>query len=123
MKKIIIYFTGLIILSSCTGLRDAGKVLRNEKIKTTDEFLVKKKAPLALPPNYEKIPEPGSILQNKEKEEEKIQKILKVPKTNSISKNKSSSVEESILDRLRKWLIQTIFLQTILIQKTSKAIL
>jgi hypothetical protein len=102
MKKIIIYFTGLIILSSCTGLRDAGKVLRNEKIKTTDEFLVKKKAPLALPPNYEKIPEPGSILQNKEKEEEKIQKILKVPKTNSISKNKSSSVEESILDRLRK---------------------
>ena len=68
MKKTIIYFTGLIILSSCTGLRDAGKVLRNEKIKTTDEFLVKKKAPLALPPNYEKIPEPGSILQNKEKE-------------------------------------------------------
>ena len=102
MKKTIIYFTGLMILASCTGLKDAGKVLRNEKIKTTDEFLVKKKAPLALPPNYEKIPEPGSILQNNEKEEEKIQKILKIPETNSSSKNKSSSVEESILDRLRK---------------------
>ena len=96
------YLILLILITSCGSFAEAGKVLRNEKIKTTDEFLVKKKAPLALPPNYEKIPEPGSILQNKEKEEEKIQKILKVPKTNSISKNKSSSVEESILDRLRK---------------------
>ena len=39
---------------------DASKVLRNEKIKTTDEFLVKKREPLVLPPDYRTIPEPGS---------------------------------------------------------------
>ena len=33
---------------------DARKVLRNEKIKTTDEFLVKKREPLVLPPDYRK---------------------------------------------------------------------
>ena len=83
-------------------MKDVGKVLRNEKIKTTDEFLVKKRNPLVLPPDFEKIPEPGSISKTKEDEDEKIKKILKVPKTDSINKKKSSSIEESILDRIRK---------------------
>ena len=51
----------LIILTACSGLNEAGKVLRNEKVKTTDEFLVKKRGPLVLPPNYEEITEPGAI--------------------------------------------------------------
>ena len=38
------------ILSACGGLKDAGKVLRNEKIRTTDEFLIKKRNPLV--PEY-----------------------------------------------------------------------
>ena len=33
----------LILLNSCGSLGEAGKILRNEKIKTTDEFLVKKR--------------------------------------------------------------------------------
>ena len=41
-------------------MKEAGQVLRNEKVKTTDEFLVKKKQPLILPPDYDKIPNPGS---------------------------------------------------------------
>ena len=36
------------------------KVLRNEKIKTTDEFLVEKRDPLVFPPDFDKIPEPGT---------------------------------------------------------------
>ena len=43
MKKIYIFINIFFFLVSCGGLKDAGKVLRNEKIKTTDEFLVKKK--------------------------------------------------------------------------------
>ena len=69
--------------------------------KTTDEFLVKKKDPLVLPPDYEKIPEPGTISRQVEKEEDKIKKILKVPKTVENSK-KSSSVEQTILNEIRK---------------------
>ena len=36
-----------------------------KKLKTTDEFLVKKKDPLVLPPDYNKIPEPGSLKKKK----------------------------------------------------------
>jgi len=94
---LIIFF----LLVSCSGLKDAGSVLKNEKKKTTDEFLVKKKDPLVLPPDYKEIPEPGSISKKKEKEEDKIKKILKAPNTKDASK-KSSSIEQSILKELRK---------------------
>lgn len=91
----------LILITACSGLKDAGKVLRNEKIRTTDEFLVKKRNPLVLPPNYEEIPEPGSILKEKEDQEDNIKKLLKAPETID-EKKASSSVEESILSRIKK---------------------
>ena len=65
MKNIRILLITFLLLVSCGGLEDAGKVLRNEKITTTDEFLVKKKDPLVLPPDYDKIPEPGTISKKK----------------------------------------------------------
>ena len=64
-----------ILLNACGGLSDAGKVLRNEKVKTTDEFLVKKRKPLVLPPEFNEVPEPGSISKNK-KAIKKISKIF-----------------------------------------------
>tara|TARA_B100001057_G_C22642411_1_gene868772 strand:+ start:25 stop:333 length:309 start_codon:yes stop_codon:yes gene_type:complete len=102
MKNIQFLLIISFLLVSCGGLKDAGKVLRNEKISTTDEFLVKKRNPLVLPPNFEEIPEPGSISKKNENEDEKIKKIIKAPKTNSSVKSKSSSLEESILNRIRK---------------------
>ena len=46
-------------------------MLKNEKVKTTDEFLVKKKRAFVLPPDYEKVPEPG-FTANKKKKKKKI---------------------------------------------------
>ena len=101
MKKIyFLFFT--LILYSCTSLENAGKVLRNEKIKTNDEFLVKKKDPLILPPDHKKIPEPGSIANDKKSDTQRIKKILKAPKDKSTGVNKSSSVEKSILEKIRQ---------------------
>ena len=102
MKNIQFFLIISFLLASCGSLKDAGKVLRNEKIKSTDEFLVKKRNPLVLPPNFEEIPEPGSISANKQSEDEKIKKILNAPKTDNSSKRKSSSLEESILNKIRK---------------------
>tara|TARA_Y200000002_G_C22392467_1_gene542098 strand:+ start:169 stop:474 length:306 start_codon:yes stop_codon:yes gene_type:complete len=101
MKKINFLLIVYFFLLSCGGLKDAGKVLRNEKIRTTDEFLVKKRNPLVLPPNFEEIPEPGSISKNKESDKEKIKNILKISEDN-LSKDKSSSIEKSILNKIRK---------------------
>ena len=62
---------------------------------------LQKKDPLVLPPDYEKIPEPGTIVKKKADEKDKIRKILNSSKKENISKNQSSSTEESILEKIR----------------------
>ena len=101
--KVILFVTFLIfIVTSCTSVKEAGQVLRNEKVKTTDEFLVKKKQPLILPPDYDKIPEPGSTDKIQNNDEDKIRKILKKSEADQADMNKSGSVEKSIIDKIRK---------------------
>jgi len=102
MKNIVFSIIAFIVLVSCSNLQEAGKVLRNEKTITTDEFLVKKKEPLIMPPDLDKIPEPESLKNKKENEEEKIKKILKVPETSVKKNNSNSSTEELIIDKINK---------------------
>ena len=78
MKNLYITIIILIFLSSCSSFKEVGQVMRNEKIKTNDEFLIEKKEPLVLPPDYKDLPEPDSV-KNKEKKDDKIKKILKTP--------------------------------------------
>jgi len=99
--KIPIFFLILItFLNSCNTMSDAGKAIRNEKINTTDEFLVKKRQPLSLPPDYDLLPKPKSknIIKNNS---EDINEILKIPK-GEVKKKGSSSVEQSIINQIRK---------------------
>ena len=100
-NKLFLSFIILNFLLSCASFDEAGKVLKNEKIKTTDEFLVKKRGPLILPPDFDKIPEPGSINDEKDENKEKIQKILKVQEDKK-GDSKSSSIENEILNKIRK---------------------
>ena len=101
MKKIFL-LVFLFTLLSCQGLKDAGKVLKGEKVKTTDEFLVKKKNPLQLPPNFDEVPKPDSINQDDKNDEGNIKKILKVPTQEKINSKKKSSIEKSILREIQK---------------------
>ena len=101
--KAIVFITFLVFsVTSCTSVKEAGQVLRNEKVKTTDEFLVKKKQPLILPPDYDKIPEPGSSNKIKNNDKDNIRKILKKSEEDQADMNKSGSVEKSIIDKIRK---------------------
>ena len=106
-KKILIVLIAsftTIILSSCGGLSDAGKVLRNEKILNTDEFLVKKRAPLVLPPDFDILPKPGSANKSNQviDDKKKINKLLKIPDNKSSSSTQVISAEKSILDKINK---------------------
>ena len=106
MKKIsliTLLLSSIFILNGCSSLSDAGKVIRNEKVRTTDEFLIKKKEPLTQPPDFETIPEPGSMESKAEKQESSIEKILKTkPSTENQTTTQSSSTEESILNQIKK---------------------
>ena len=102
-KLLILFLSLSVVLISCSSIGEAGKVLRNEKKNTTDEFLIKKNEPLIQPPDFEKIPEPGSVEKKAELEQNNLEKILKTTRSKSSStKMQSSSTEESILNQIKK---------------------
>ena len=106
INKLLIIFTMLIILNACGGLSDAGKVLRNEKTRTTDEFLVKKRDPLILPPDYSKLPVPDTLKQSGKEKDNEIKNILKIPKSQNSNNSKASSIEQLIIEKIGKWKIK-----------------
>ena len=55
-NKIFLFLTlATLILNNCGGFKDAMDPQRKNK---TDEFLVEKKLPLSIPPDFEKLPIP-----------------------------------------------------------------
>ena len=103
MKLINLLLILLVFITSCTSLGEAGKVLRNEKVTTTDEFLIKKKEPLVMPPDYNKMPEPDSIETKKIDGKDKIKKVLNSENTNMKKKKqtRTTEIENSIIERIR----------------------
>ena len=73
MKKINFILIAFFFLVSCG---DVGKILRNEKIRSTDEFLVKKREPLIMPPDFNDMPKPGKIKTTSKDDSNEIDKIL-----------------------------------------------
>ena len=102
LKLLIIVFFFNLALMSCGTFNEAGKVLRNEKKDTTDEFLVKKRGALTEPPDFEKIPEPSTLKNKKTSDKEKLKKILKASDNkNKNVKKGNSSTEKSILNKIK----------------------
>lgn len=103
MNKILLLSFFLISINACSNFSEVGKVMRNEKVNNTDEFLVKKRQPLTRPPEVNKIPEPGSINSSKSsKNNNSIKEIFKIPEDNNIKKNKFSSIEQKIIGEIKK---------------------
>ena len=62
MHKKIIYILSLIFfITSCNTLDSVKKGLTGEKENSTDEFFIKKKDPLILPPDFEDLPTPDEL--------------------------------------------------------------
>jgi len=98
MYKIINILIIIFFVTSCQSLKTAKKTLTGEKEFSTDEFMVKKKNPLILPPDYENLPTPDEEAAAKE-EISNFEKTLGASIEDNSSK--SSSAEESILKKIR----------------------
>ena len=98
MYKIINILIIIFFVTSCQSMKSAQKTLTGEKQYTTDEFMVQKKNPLILPPDYENLPNPGGELA-KEEEMEIFEKTFQTSMEETPSS--SGSVEQSILEKIR----------------------
>ena len=95
-KIILISIFVLTFLNTCGTVKDA---FSTQKKDNTDEFLVEKKSPLKLPPDFEKLPLPG----NKTDEKiisDTIEELLANSANDSTDDQKSKSVDKTLEDQL-----------------------
>jgi hypothetical protein len=91
-------------LNACQSLKEG---LTGQKKSNSDEFLIEKKNPLVLPPEFNKLPEP-EILSEKEKNDEKeidletiLTKTAKNKKLDTLDDSSSRSLEKDILEKIK----------------------
>ena len=102
MIKIVLIFVFLIFLSSCGSVKDG---LTLKKKSNADEFLVEKKNPLVLPPDFNKLPIPNEQINDEIPDEfNEIEKLISKNKNKvKKSENNSSSnkIEQNILNKIK----------------------
>ena len=99
MKKFLIYFLILIPLFVCQPAREGFTLKKKDN---SDEFLVEKKNPLVMPPEYSDLPVPEDFeKQPNNDNEDDFEKIINTSKTkNTKSKIEKTNIEQSVLDKI-----------------------
>ena len=103
MKKFLIYFLILIPLFGCESAKE-GFTLK--KKNNSDEFLVEKKSPLSMPPDFDELPIPQNNNEDNKGQSKDIELLIT---ENDKSKSSSTEIENSdkdflklILDKIKK---------------------
>jgi len=97
--KFIILSLMVIILTSCQTIVDG---ISMKKKNNTDQFLIEKKSPLVLPPDFDELPEPASEAKSSEEEEFDLKNVL--GQTSASDENKktdSSSIKNTIMKKIK----------------------
>jgi hypothetical protein len=103
-KPILAVFLFLLLLNACGGVAEG---LSGSKKKGNEEFLVEKKAPLVLPPNFGQLPEPGAKKDENEilteENDLSIEDMFNQSSSTETRKDSSnSSIEKSIIDKINE---------------------
>ena len=95
--KIILLAYLLFSVTSCGTVK---KAFTNEKKKGADEFLVEKKSPLVMPPNYKDLPLPKSE-DKRNDTSNAIKSLLSEVDNKTISEELNTNFEKSILEKIK----------------------
>ena len=95
-KNLLILIILLFLLNSCQSAKEA---IGGGKKNNTEEFLVEKKNPLVLPPDYDNLPVPKNSSNTNFEDEvtsKEIQKLIG-KQENKKKDNENNSLEKSVL--------------------------
>ena len=99
MKKFFIY---LLIFGFVTACQSAREGFTLKKKDNSDEFLIEKKNPLIMPPEYGDLPVPEDFeVQSSNVDKDEFEKIITKSKNNTSKKNiKKTNIEQSVLEKI-----------------------
>ena len=107
-KKIISIFLITIFITSCGGSFDSVKRgLTGAKKIQADEFLVQKKSPLVMPPEFDVLPIPKELKSRSDSGSKSIEELIsgsnsqQLEKKTDKEKKISSSIEKLILEKIK----------------------
>ena len=105
MKKIFkltIIIISILALNSCGTIREG---FSSQKKNSIDEFLVEKKSPLVMPPDFNELPLPQQTNQSSQNEETTdIKSLLTENKDTNLDNqntNQNINFEKSILEKIK----------------------
>ena len=106
MKKIkilLIIIIPTIFLNACNTLKDG---FRSQKKDSIDEFLVEKKSPLVMPPDYNDLPVPKAENADEKKDNNEFKSLIsknkkEVSEDSNFDEDKDKSFEESLLKKIK----------------------
>ena len=95
------------------GCQSVSDGLSLKKKENSQQFLIEKKQPLVIPPDFEKLPKPGSLSVNEDKKDNseddtdiELQKIIESSKSNKQNSSNtnilSSEIEKKINEKINK---------------------
>ena len=100
--KILIIFQLILLTYSCSTIKEG---FTNKKKTGSDEFLVEKKSPLVMPPDYNDLPVPDQNKEIAETNENKIKDLVTKNENENGENNNSEDVnleiEQSILKKIK----------------------
>ena len=98
-KFIILMLILTLTFQNCSTIKEG---FGSQKKNSTDEFLVEKKSPLVMPPEFNELPEPKISNTEEKTDDLKIKKLISDNKStdNSITKNKN--LENSIIEKIKQ---------------------
>ena len=101
--KIIILSNLFLFLLSCGTVKEG---FSNQKKNNSDEFLVEKKTPLVMPPNYNELPEPKINQQEIKEEKNPIKSLIIQEEEDDLNDNeidnKEKKLEDSLLEKIKE---------------------
>ena len=100
MKKLSIPILLIILffLSSCGTIKEG---FTNQKKKSTDEFLVEKKSPLVMPPNFSDLPIPNQTKEIDQKKDDNFKSLITENSDNIDEELTDSDIQGSILSKIK----------------------
>ena len=97
--KNILFICIFFILLSCSTVREG---FQNNKKNNSDEFLVEKKSPSVMPPDFDKLPIPSTNNENEEFTQNSLKEMIQNNNKSSASSNVSKNFQESLIDKIKK---------------------
>ena len=104
MKKIKVILFLTIVLFTFQSCQTVKEGFTSQKKKSTDEFLVEKKSPLVMPPDFNELPLPktsGNIEEENESENN-IEKLISNNNSPESSGVKDKNFENSIIEKIKQ---------------------